>query len=217
MSYSGEVDLICGAAKRPLEVIDESVELYLGMRGIERAVLPLSDGLEHQENDAEHTFHVTLTVTSLLRSNTLLLPKDFSIEDALSYPTVHDLPEIEAGDCVFGDEVNSPEKEQKEQEALDRMTMRYQSSFPLIRASREYIKKDTPEKRFVSDVDKLAALRLIMKCNPDRWRNGRHLMDPQEHKAIIDEKIQTPFGRGVLDLIAKELYTPKYFDPVLST
>lgn len=216
MSNNAEVDLIWGDAVRPLKVIDESVDLYLGMRGIERAVLPISDGLEHQENDAEHTFHVTLTVLSLLKSNSLLLPQEFSVEDALCGVTVHDLPEIEAGDCIFGDEVNSPEKEQKEQDALNRMTMLYQHSLPLIRISREYIKKDTPEKRFVSDVDKLAALRLIMKSNPDRWRNGRNPMNPQEHRAIIDEKIKTPFGRGVLGLVAKELYTPKYFDAVLS-
>src|SRR6185369_777116 len=85
------------------------------MRGIERLVtMPESERLE---NNAEHSFHLSLLAWYIVKKHRLKL----DMAKVLSYCIVHDLVEIYAGDTFVFDDKRVTDKVEREAAALVRI------------------------------------------------------------------------------------------------
>lgn len=130
-------------------------EIVLPFSAIERDIsLTLSTGYRN-ENDAEHSWSLAL-VSCMLAPR---LDPGLDIGKVCQFAVVHDLTEIYAGDTsAFAADDHHQTKEEREHEALARLTKEFSHFEWLIERLEEYERQDTDEARFVRAVDKIIPL-----------------------------------------------------------
>lgn len=224
-----DVDLIDGRSS--IDMIDQIItNIYLPFRGqegfgTERAIYVEPSHSRHKENDAEHSWHLALTVQALWDSREALglqFPEDFEIAKAVQMAVTHDLMEIWAPDVDLAtphlELVQS--KEDRERAAKEHAVKTYPFLGGIAVLWEEYEEKGTPEARFVSDVDKILGVRQIFLDGGKKWKNWEgYGIDRDRHTAILRGKLRTPAGNKMFDVIEMDFDNhpgmfPEYTGPV---
>ena len=111
---------------------------------------------QRMENDAEHSWHVTVMAMVLQE----YAAEEIDIAHVLELLTTHDLVEIYAGDTFAYDPAGNQDKYQRESASADRLyTLLPQDQTPRFRALwEEYESRATPEARFAAAIDRLQPL-----------------------------------------------------------
>jgi putative hydrolases of HD superfamily len=108
------------------------------------------------ENDAEHSFELTLLAWFLISKYKL----ELNIDKVMKYSLVHDLVEVYAGDIDPYMYSNSDEmlkvKKTKEENALKRLELELHDTPDLINSLKEYEQMSDEESKFVYVLDKVA-------------------------------------------------------------
>ena len=114
-------------------------------------------GLEHKEkceSIADHSFSVALLALTIIEKNKLELDGFKCIKMAI----IHELGEIYAGDFIPYDNVEKEEKHMKEKEAILKVLETLDENNDFLELWEEFEKSETPEAKFIKNVDKLEFL-----------------------------------------------------------
>lgn len=124
--------------------------------------------VERRENDAEHSWHLAMTV--LLLAEYADEPVDTA--RAVELVLIHDLVEIYAGDTPIYDSAALDGQDAREQLAADRLfTLLPPDQAERIRARwDEFEARETPEARFAKAVDRFQPLLLDWIAGGGTWR-----------------------------------------------
>lgn len=165
-----------------LHVVDGIItHIYLPFRGqighkTERAILVEEPHVPHRENDAEHSWHLAFTCEVLYSNRENLgidFGENFDIGLAIRESVPHDVPEIRSGDVDMTSPVGEhhTEKQQKELIAMSELA----TELPWLNGISElwhgYEPREKFESQFVSDIDKLIALRMICLDGGTKWHS----------------------------------------------
>jgi putative hydrolase of HD superfamily len=130
----------------------------------------LTDG-SRRENDAEHTWHLTLMAVVLSEYG----PADLDLGKVLQMLIAHDLVEIDAGDSFIYDEAAQATKPERERAAAERIfgLLPDEQGGRLAALWDEFEARATPEARFAAAMDRLEPLLLNFETGGATWRpNG---------------------------------------------
>lgn len=172
------------ASSETLEQLLALTQLTQQFRGVERQVLfPNSDRLE---NDAEHSFQLTMLAWYILEREGLSLDRDAVLRHALA----HDLVEVYAGDVFFYD-TDSKErenKEKREEQARERLKQEFPEWKTLHESIAAYEERKTPEARFIYALDKVAPILNIYLDNGRLWKT--HDISLEQLVTLKREKVE---------------------------
>lgn len=207
-----------------LEVIDGIIKyLYMPFRGqegfkTERAILVEDAHVPHRENDAEHSWHLAFTCQVLYYHRQELgleFPPDFNIDKAVSYAIPHDVPEIRSEDVDLMSPIDShhTEKQQKELVAMEEMAAEFPWLKGIAELWHEYEPRDNQESQFVSDIDKLIALRMICHDGGKKWHDWEgYSTDRVLMLDKVGSKLFTNIGRQIFAAAEIDINNhPEYF------
>lgn len=113
---------------------------------LQRGIAP-----EHCESVAEHSFGVA--VLALLLAETVF--PELDTHKVMRMALLHDFGEIYAGDITPADGVGRQEKHELEQRSVQRVLGKLPNGAAYIALWEEYDRGDTPEARFVRQMDRL--------------------------------------------------------------
>ncbi|MDP3954828.1 MAG: HD domain-containing protein [bacterium] len=130
----------------------------------------LVNGEERFENDAEHSYQLTLVAWYLLEYNKLNLEVNKVILLALT----HDLVEAYAGDTyIYAKAEILARKKEREEEAIKLLRENFPEFSSLHDLIYEYEKRETSESKFVYALDKLLPVLNIYLDNGRTWQKER--------------------------------------------
>ena len=120
------------------------------------------------ENSAEHCWHVAMM--AILLSEYAESPID--VAHVVELLMIHDVVEIDAGDTFCYDEEANSDKEQREQEAANRIfkILPDDQADKLMQLWREYEIAQTPESRFANALDRLMPLMHNFNTSGRSWQ-----------------------------------------------
>jgi putative hydrolase of HD superfamily len=164
------------------------------------------DGSRH-ENDAEHSWHLSLMAILLLDYST---EKNISLEHVLKMVTVHDMVEIYAGDTFAYDTAGIKNKEHNEKLAQKKLCSQLpeEQAKELKALWNEFDSESTPDARYAAAIDHLQPFTHNVHTNGYTWIEG-HVTESQVRKRIriaeeifpslipwIDEQIKHGISQG---------------------
>lgn len=123
-----------------------------------------------RENDAEHSWHLTLLVVILAEhSNT----QPLDVLRVLKMLIIHDLVEIDAGDTFAYDTARTADQHEREARAADRIFgLLPQDQGSVLRALwDEFEARATPEAKFAAAVDRFQPMLLNCLTEGAAWKN----------------------------------------------
>lgn len=149
-------------------------KLVVPMYLIERIIPVPTDKVRRDENNAEHSWSVAMLSCCLAP----LIDPSLDVGKICQYATIHDLPEVYAGDTpVWGNDGLQKTKEKREAEAVEKVKHESQA-FPWVSLTLDaYWEQKDDESKFVRAVDKLITLYY------DDMDEGRYY---QDHKITSD-------------------------------
>ncbi len=130
----------------------ESIKFLNKFKHIQRLSLISNKG--RRESDAEHTWHLVMTVWMLSEQ----YEKKIDINKAIKIALVHDLPEMLAGDVfAHADAQTKEQKKENEEKALTEIIVKLPISFgnEIRELWNEYENRKSEEAKFVWLADKL--------------------------------------------------------------
>ena len=157
----------------------------------------LADGTR-RENDAEHSWHVTLMALVLAP----YAASEVNITRVLQMLLIHDIVEIDAGDTFIYDEAAMQTKTEREVRAAERI-------FGLLPAAQaqefrawwdEFETDETPEAHFAHSLDRLAGILLNHAAGGGGWK-----VHDIEMERILERNAPLENGSKVLWKHAQEL------------
>jgi len=160
------------------------------LKQILRQSLKITD--RQRENDAEHSWHLSLMVLVLAEHAN---SPDLDVLKVLGMVIVHDLVEIDAGDTFAYDEVGMLDKPEREQKAANRIFgMLPDNQEVHFRALwDEFEERETPEACFAAALDRLQPILLNINTAGHAWKHHgiRHdqVVDRNKHIAEGSEAI----------------------------
>lgn len=173
-------------------------------------VVKAHDG-DRFENDAEHSHQLAMLAMYII--SVKKLPLD--ITKIISYALVHDLVEVYAGDTdAFGQEADKASKHERERKAQERLKSEFPEFEDLHTLIDSYEKKNDPESRFLSALDKVLPVATIYLGERD-WYIKRdvsfeELAENKREKTKIDDTCHELWNQLEGLLIAeKEQLFPK--------
>lgn len=178
------------------------------LKSVERRTY-LHDGSRH-ENSAEHSWHLALAVILLAEH----AGEEFDLSRALQIAVVHDLVEIEAGDTFTYDRVGQIDRKAREERAADQL-------FGLLPASQnaelralwdEFERKDSPESRFVTALDRLCPVLLNLSTGGRAWRE-HNVSREQVEEAVLDDLAAVPALKNLVVLMLQGAQEQGFFGP----
>lgn len=150
--------------------LDEQLAFILEAEGLKQIFRQtLLPGDYRAENDAEHSWHLSLM--AVLLSEHACEPS-LDLLRVLKMLLIHDIVEIDAGDTFAYDEAANADKEQREQAAADRL-------FNLLPSPQdtdmralwdEFEARQTPEARYAAALDRFQPLLLNFHTQGAAWR-----------------------------------------------
>lgn len=150
------------------------------------------------ENDAEHSYSLTLMVALLSEH----AEEKIDVAKTMLMVLIHDIVEIDAGDTYAYDDVLNQTKREREVLAADRIfNLLPEDQAVYIRSLwEEFEEGQTPEAKFALTVDKIQPLTLNDHTKGRAWR---------EHEVHLDKVMKrnehTPDGSQVLWEFAKSI------------
>ena len=136
------------------------------LKQVFRQTLLLGD--RRPENDAEHSWHLSLMAVLLVE----YASAEVDLLKVLKMLLIHDVVEIDAGDTFAYDEVANLDKEEREQKAADRLF----GLLPTVQAGAmralwdEFELRQSPEARYAAALDRLQPLLLNFHGEGTAWR-----------------------------------------------
>jgi putative hydrolase of HD superfamily len=120
------------------------------------------------ENSAEHCWHIAMMAVLLVEHANSPVNLLHVIEMLL----VHDIVEIDAGDTFCYDEDGRKNKEQREQEAANRLfnILPADQAFKLMQLWQEYEDHETPESKFAKALDRFMPLMHNLNTSGRSWK-----------------------------------------------
>lgn len=160
-------------------------------------------GISNPESVADHSWGVCLL--TFLFGHT----EDINMEKALKMAVVHDLAEVETGDIVSradeeDQEVSDREKEQMELEAILDISRDLERN-QIKQLWKEYNMGNTPESKFVKDMDKIELCLQALKYYRDGCYDPEEDQDNVEYEEL-DEFFETS-ERDISTEVGKELFS----------
>jgi putative hydrolase of HD superfamily len=133
-----------------LDAVLKFCRLLMQFQAVERFGAEAPKGF--RENDAEHSYSLSMMAWYLITTRKLELNLDLSMRYALS----HDLVEVYAGDThAFGSSPQKASKKLREDLALTMLRQEYAEFSELPDLIHNYEQRNDPEGRFVYALDKL--------------------------------------------------------------
>jgi len=170
----------------PLERLLELQRLLFDFRNVKRVVnLPNAEA----ENDIEHSYSLAMTAWYIAQ----YFP-ELDRDTIIRYSLIHDLVEVHAGDTyIYADAATLASKQQREADALQKLTQDWQD-FPELSADiAAYEKLDTPESAFVYALDKIMPIMVIYIGEGYTWKLEKitleMLHDKKKDKISISPEI----------------------------
>jgi putative hydrolases of HD superfamily len=161
-----------------------AIEFLNKFKQIERFSIIKKDG--RRESDAEHTWHLIVTLWLLSE----YYEKKIDLNKAIKIALVHDLPEIIAGDVyAHSTDITKEQKKKNEEKAMEEIISKMPNKFAkeVKELWEEYEKRETEEAKFVWLTDKLMP-RLMCKFTEGDCAD--HLKKDMKHKKTEDKKIR---------------------------
>jgi putative hydrolase of HD superfamily len=123
-----------------------------------------------RENDAEHSWHLTLLVI-ILAEHSNVQPLD--VLRVLKMLIIHDLVEIDAGDTFAYDTARMADQHEREARAADRIfgLLPTDQSCGLRLLWDEFEARETPEAKFAAAVDRFQPMLLNCLTEGAAWKN----------------------------------------------
>lgn len=121
------------------------------------------------ENDAEHSWHLAIMAILLSEYSE---EKNIDVLKVVKMVIIHDLVEIDAGDTFCYDEKGYEDKEEREQQAANRLfnVLPSDQAKEIFDLWREFEALSTPEARFAACMDRLQPLILNYNTNGHTWK-----------------------------------------------
>ena len=122
-----------------------------------------------RENDAEHTWHLTLC--ALLLVEHVATEGQVDLLRVLKMLIIHDMVEIEAGDTYCYDEAGYLDKEQREREAATSLfsTLPSEQYDEFMALWEEFEEMATVEAKYAAAIDRLQPVLQIYYCDGNTW------------------------------------------------
>jgi 5'-deoxynucleotidase YfbR-like HD superfamily hydrolase len=225
-----EFDAGAFQADAALDQIDRIItDIYLPFRGqtgygTERAIFIEPPHAGHRENDAEHSWHLGLTAQVLWDNREalgLVFPDDYDPLRATQFAQVHDVIELWAPDVDAMTPHVDRIDNKKSSEWAARKLMRSQAPYlaGVAEVWEEYEHKDSPEARFVSDLDKIISTRIIYLDGGRKWHDWEGYSTSRETMCERQRgKLLTPVGHAIFDALERDLDNhPEYFPEPAAT
>jgi len=130
---------------------------------------------ERTENDAEHSWHIALMAMVLAEYSN---DKKINLLQVIKMLLIHDIVEIDAGDTFIYDEKGNMDKEQREQNAAERLfnILPEDQAKELKKLWEEFEKRETPEAKYAAVLDRLQPLLHNYYTQGKAWKeHGIHI------------------------------------------
>ncbi len=168
--------------------------------------MPLPVKNHRNENDAEHSWSLTLLACALAPE----IDPALDVGKIAIFATVHDVVEIKAGDTsLWADQSLHDTKAGREKDALASFTRQFPQFPSLFNYIHQYEQKDTDEALFVYALDKLVNLLIVYEAKGYYYKNkykithnaARERLETHRSKAHSHPKIAAYYEelRRVLD------------------
>lgn len=180
-------------------LVPETMNILEQFSSVERRINRGSLG--RFENDVEHSFDLAIVAIGIIRNDNLPLDE----AEVIRFALVHDLVETYAGDAFALDEDGRVDKEEREKEALKKITNNPAVNF-LVSDIEEYERKDSEEAKFVYGLDKLLpAIQIINSQQTIHAEGGTTL---EKWKEIFEPKVKiskylVPYFNETFELLTK--------------
>ena len=174
-----------------LKDIQRLVEKYIKFAEVQRAI-PWPGISRRLENDAEHSFSLAL-IGIALGSKIGLNPEKIAY-----YATLHDLPELYAGDVSVWDEKGLKTKSINEDIAVGQIANDLKTTPEIEKGVRSYRKLEDEEARFIFALDKLFVL-FMMMADEGKWWRGNNITYEMFVKKISQKREQVKQHLVVLE------------------
>ncbi|MBM6617561.1 HD domain-containing protein [Bacillus suaedaesalsae] len=127
----------------------------------------LMDGTRN-ENDAEHTWHISLMAVILIE----YAEENIDLLKVIQMLLIHDIVEIDAGDTFAYDEIGYLDKEEREQEAADRIfgLLPESQKDRMIELWSEFEEQESNEAKYASALDRMQPLLQNFYSKGSSWR-----------------------------------------------
>lgn len=131
---------------------------------------------ERKENDAEHSWHLSLMAVFLSEYS----KEPVDVLQVIKMVLIHDLVEIDAGDTYLYDESGNCTKAAREQKAAERIfnILPKDQAEELFKLWNEFEERRTPESKFANTLDRIQPILLNDATQGRAWR---------EHDVCIDQ------------------------------
>lgn len=153
-----------------VERLDEQMAFILEVEGLKQIFRQtLLPGDKRAENDAEHSWHLSLM--AILLTEHARAP-DLDLLHVLKMLLIHDIVEIDAGDTFAYDEAGHEDKEEREKAAAARLfNLLPNEQAQAVRALwDEFEERTTPEAQYAAALDRLQPLLLNFHTEGAAWR-----------------------------------------------
>jgi putative hydrolase of HD superfamily len=156
------------------------------LKSIYRRTYLITD-IERLENDAEHTWHLTLIALLILEYTN---QKNLDLLKVLKMLIIHDIVEIRAGDTYCYDVLGNKDKAQREKEAADDLfsLLPEDQHAEMHQLWKEYEEQKTPEAKYSAVIDRIQPLLLIYFTQGRTWiRHGINLEQELKRNEILGD------------------------------
>ncbi len=150
--------------------LDQQLAFILEAEGLKQIFRQtLLPGDYRAENDAEHSWHLSLMAVLLCEH---ACDPSLDLLRVLKMLLIHDMVEIDAGDTFAYDEAANADKEQREQVAADRLfnLLPNPQNVDMRALWDEFEARQTPEARYAAALDRFQPLLLNFHTEGAAWR-----------------------------------------------
>lgn len=151
------------------------------------------------ENSAEHSWHLAIMAMVLAPHSA----EPIDLPRVLQMVIIHDLVEIDAGDCLVYDRAGREAKREREQMAADRLfsLLNTEDGARLRELWEEFESQATPEARFAAALDRVQPILSNLACEGYSWQiHGIHHQQVVDRNRFVGDVIP-----GLWDVIEAEL------------
>ena len=184
---------MCDRLKKQIDFIlevDKAKEIF-------RRTL-ISNG-ERYENDAEHSWHLSLMAPILKE----YIKEDIDISRVINMVIIHDLVEIDAGDTFCYDKKGNETKRERELKAAERIfnILPKEQGEVIFSLWNEFEEMKTPEGKYAATLDRLQPLLLNSANGYKTWKDNKTTKSMVIDRMAIIKESSSELWNLVLDII----------------
>jgi putative hydrolases of HD superfamily len=190
-----------------LEDMMQFSQLMIRLQDVVRAIhVP---GRDAKENDVEHSYHLAMMGWYLTVSAGLA----YDTDKILRYALIHDLAEAYAGDVSALDSQGRIGKNQREAEALSRISQEFPGAQSIVEMVQSYERLADDEAKFIYALDKLMPMVMVYLADGRTWKEDRlglsAIHECQAPKIAVSEPVSQLYEQLRPLLLSR----PQWFGP----